>query len=168
MKILPFSRENRAILGTFVGTAIGAFFVFYLASGHFFSNYSPSEKSETSGGERKEMTEPENFSGEAGAGDKTTVSVDLLPEGARPDVVTVPLGGFVQFNTKDGKKHSMSQGAGNQYEHMHEHNETGANSPEFGEGEAYRVDFKKVGTYYFHDHLNANLAVTVIVYQSES
>jgi|GEM_PF-7069180 len=98
----------------------------------------------------------------------SVILVDLLPEGARPDVVTLIVGGALQFNTKDGKRHILSQGEGDQFGHGHGHAGAGSlDSAEFGAGEAYRVQITKKGTYFFHDHLNPEIGVTVIVYEPE-
>lgn len=84
-----------------------------------------------------------------------------LREGkADPATVAVPAGSFVQFNSADGTTHNMSQGKGGA---AHEHNGSFSSGP-FKADEAWRVQFKKEGTYHFHDHYNPNINVMVVVY----
>ena len=71
---------------------------------------------------------------------------------------------MLQFNTKDGKKHRIAIGqGGTEHEHI-----SATNSGDFGAGEAWRVRFDKVGTYFFHDHYNPNVNVLVVVYEPGS
>jgi len=91
--------------------------------------------------------------------------VSLLHNKAEPNVVTVKIGEHVQFNSKDGKKHHISSGAGKAYEESHNHEGEGIESGVFGPDEGYRIQFKKAGTYEFHDHTNPNIYITVVAYQ---
>lgn len=88
------------------------------------------------------------------------VQIQLQGNKATPDTVTVKVGETVQFNTADGKKHEIALGQGG---HDHEHIGT-YSSGDFGAGEAWRVQFKQAGNYYFHDHFNPDINVLVVVY----
>ncbi|MDQ3123618.1 MAG: hypothetical protein M3Q14_02965 [bacterium] len=73
--------------------------------------------------------------------------VDLNPEGPSPDQVNVPIGGSVQFNSRDGQKHALSLGSGSG-ERAHEENTTGTDSlahgtsdPEHNEAEVDHEEF---------------------------
>lgn len=100
--------------------------------------------------------------------------VSLTDQGAQPNAVAVVKGGYVQFDTKDGKQHSMSQGKGAHEVHheahseVHEHQAYGKESGVFGPSEAYKVQFHQTGTFNFHDHLNPKLSITVVVYEPGS
>ncbi|PLS81799.1 hypothetical protein CYG49_01500 [Candidatus Saccharibacteria bacterium] len=86
--------------------------------------------------------------------------IALKGEGAHPTTIAVPVGSFVQFNSADGKSHSLSLGGGGE-----EHSHTGDfSSGTFGADEAWRVQFKDEGTFKFHDHLNPKINVLIIVY----
>ncbi len=93
-------------------------------------------------------------------------TVDLLPDRAEPNTVLIPVGGVVQFNSKDGKTHNIAEGQGDDYDRNHGHTDpgTGVESGAFGADEGYKVTFKQAGTYFFHDHLNPALAISVIAY----
>ena len=101
------------------------------------------------------------------------ICVALTPDGVKPDNLAVKVGDFVQFNTLDGKLHNISMGAGKD---GHESDDHSAHNPDhehigdyssgdFGENEAWRVQFKKAGTYRLHDHYNPNLEILVVVYE---
>ncbi len=86
--------------------------------------------------------------------------VALTEKGADPDIVTVTTGSFVQFNSADGKKYSIAlEHAAAQHD-----DDSEFHSNEFGKGEAYRVQFKKDGSYTFRDEFNPKVRVTVIAY----
>lgn len=91
--------------------------------------------------------------------------VSLLKDRIEPNTVLVKQGEFVQFNSKDGKSHHLSPGKGKASNDGHEHAGMGLESGVFGSDEAYRVQFKKPGTYEFHDHNNPKLRVTVVAYK---
>lgn len=87
--------------------------------------------------------------------------VSLKPNEADPDTITVKVGDVVQFNSADGKAHSLSTGLGGA---AHEH--TGPySSGEFKADEAWRVKFKEAGTFKFHDHNNPKINILVVAYQ---
>lgn len=88
------------------------------------------------------------------------ICVNLLQNEASPNTLAVTNGSYVQFNSADGKAHSLSLGAGGD-EHSHEGK---FSSGEFKSDEAWRVQFTKDGTYTFHDHLNPKINVAVVVY----
>lgn len=79
---------------------------------------------------------------------------------ASPDTIAVKLGSYLQFNSADGKPHSLSLGKGGD-----EHNHRGKfNSGEFSSDEGWRVQFNEEGSFFFHDHLNPKINVLVVVY----
>lgn len=86
--------------------------------------------------------------------------IALEKDGAEPATIAVLVGSFVQFNSADGKSHSLSLGGGGD-----EHSHTGQfSSGTFKADEAWRVQFKDEGTFKFHDHFNPNINVLIIVY----
>jgi plastocyanin len=89
--------------------------------------------------------------------------VSLLKNRADPEIVIVRVGDYVQFNARDGREHNLSQGSGNAVEDNHAHKETGLESGVFKSDEAYKIQFKKVGIYSFHDHNNPDTYIRVIV-----
>jgi plastocyanin len=91
--------------------------------------------------------------------------VALLGGRADPDELVIKVGESIQFNSKDGKSHNISEGEGNDYDKSHEHNpQNFSESGTFGPDEAFILKFNKIGTYFFHDHLNPDIYVTVVVY----
>jgi plastocyanin len=97
----------------------------------------------------------------AASGCDVDVCVLLTAEGAKPDIIALKAGGFVQFNSADGKKHSLSLGSGGS-----EHSHSGPfSSGNFDGDEAWKVQFKEKGTFQFHDHYNPELNVLVVVYE---
>lgn len=91
-----------------------------------------------------------------------THMVSLLKDKADPDIVLAQVGDYVQFNARDGRQHILEQGSGNAVDKNHAHKE-GVTSGVFNSDEAYKVQFKKVGIYSFHDHKNADIYIRVIV-----
>lgn len=91
--------------------------------------------------------------------------VSLYEKGADPDALFVGVGESVQFNSRDGKSHIIAQGGGSEFDQEHDHSEFGPQSGLFGPDEAYRVQFKKKGTYHLHDHLNPKIFVTIVAYE---
>jgi plastocyanin len=88
------------------------------------------------------------------------VCVNLLQNEASPNTLAVTNGSYVQFNSADGKTHSLSIGGGGD-----EHNHKGKfSSGEFKADEAWKVQFTEDGTYTFHDHFNPKINVVVVVY----
>lgn len=102
--------------------------------------------------------------------------VALTEEGVNPDTLAVKVGEFVQFNSRDGKKHNISMGKGSDGAESDDHESHSAphehvgdySSGDFGADEAWRVQFKKAGTYRLHDHYNPKLEVVVVVYEPGS
>lgn len=96
--------------------------------------------------------------------------VVLKSDGMYPNELAVKVGETVQFNAADGQKHNIAEGDG-------QHNHTGHNDPshhdhvggfvsgEFQADEAWRVTFKKPGTYKLHDHYNPKQNILVVVYE---
>ncbi len=89
--------------------------------------------------------------------------VSLFHDKASPDTIAVTVGSYVQFNSADGKSHSLSLGQGGE-DHAHTGKFT---SGEFKADEAWRVQFNQEGTFTFHDHHNPDLNVIVIVYAAD-
>lgn len=94
------------------------------------------------------------------------VCVLLTENGMSPDTLAIEKGQFVQFNTSDGKRHEIGIGGGEDaHSHSDEHEHlSDYTSGNFGPGEAWRVQFKQVGTYKLHDHKNPKLTILVVVY----
>lgn len=90
----------------------------------------------------------------------TDLQVDITKQGLQPDTVILKVGQTLQINANDGQKHSFSHGEGGS-----EHSHSGAfSSGDFNDGEAWKVTFKKAGTYQFHDHYNPNINLLVVAY----
>jgi len=88
-------------------------------------------------------------------------TIGLYSDRADPGEVYLKVGQVLQFNTKDGKTHRIALGeGGTDHEHL-----SSTNSGNFGADEGWRVRFDNVGTFYFHDHLNPNINVLVVVYK---
>ncbi len=87
--------------------------------------------------------------------------VSLRSDKASPETVAVARGSYVQFNAADGKSHSLSLGEGG---HDHEHKGS-FHSGTFKADEAWRVQFNDEGTFQFHDHLNPDINILVVVYE---
>lgn len=103
----------------------------------------------------------------AAAGNPAVHQVALKDGAAFPNEVIIELGDQVQFNSSDGRTHNISSGKGNDYGEEHGHVASGADSGEFGADEGYLVSFSEPGTYYFHDHYDADAFITVLVYTPE-
>lgn len=95
--------------------------------------------------------------------EEKTHMVSLLEDRADPDIVIVNTGDQVQFNSRDGKEHNLTQGSGNAADEIHSHDAEGIESGIFKSDEAYKVQFKKRGIYSFHDHFNPDIYIRVIV-----
>ena len=88
------------------------------------------------------------------------ICVALYEDKALPSTIAVTVGSYVQFNSADGKSHNLSIGQGGL-----EHEHTGKfYSGEFKADEAWRVQFKEEGSFYFHDHFNPKISILVVVY----
>lgn len=96
------------------------------------------------------------------------ICVALTKDGMKPDTLTVKVGEYVQFNSADGEQHNLGIGGGEDGDHVAheaEHEHVGDfSSGDFGADEAWRVQFKQVGTYKFHDHYHPKLNILVVVY----
>lgn len=99
--------------------------------------------------------------------------VALREDGMDPDNLAVKIGEYVQFNSADGKSHNISMGKGadgaeddghESHDAAHEH-VGDYSSGDFKADEAWRVQFKKAGTYRLHDHYNPKLEILVVVYE---
>lgn len=95
--------------------------------------------------------------------------VSITKDGMKPDSLSVKVGEYVQFNSADGQQHNFGLGAGeddtDHQAHAAAHEHIGDfTSGDFNADEAWRVQFKTVGTYKFHDHYNPKLNILVVVY----
>lgn len=86
----------------------------------------------------------------------------LTAKGATPDALVVPVGEYVQMNSADGRVYNIGYGRGDSETKEHEHLGGVLDSGDFGAGEAFKVQIKEPGTFYFHDHYNAKTIVTVV------
>lgn len=104
------------------------------------------------------------------------VCVSLTTTGMSPNELAVKIGEFVQFNSADDQMHNISMGRGedgskgqNHEAHNAPHEHIGDySSGDFGADEAWRVQFKKAGTYHLHDHYHPNLQIVIVVYDSNN
>ncbi|HUP26270.1 MAG TPA: hypothetical protein VM124_01325 [Candidatus Limnocylindrales bacterium] len=102
------------------------------------------------------------FSSDCG---QRTTCIALEKDQAQPNAVTVPVGGYVQFNSADGRQHNIGLGGGDEH-HDGKHVHLGAYaSGDFKADEGWKVQFNEMGTYDFHDHYHPDIHVTVVVYQ---
>ncbi len=86
--------------------------------------------------------------------------ISLSKQSSQPGVITVTSGSYVKFNSGDGQKHNVALiHSGIQHE-----DENRYESGDFGADEAWKVQFKKDGTYTFEDKYNENAEISVIVY----
>jgi plastocyanin len=90
--------------------------------------------------------------------------VYLQSDHAAPDIITVAVGGFIQFASADGKTHNLGLGEGDAHHDGSHKHEGSFVSGDFKADEAWRVQFKKTGTYKLHDHYRPDITVTVVVY----
>lgn len=96
------------------------------------------------------------------------VHVGLKNDTADPSVVSVKIGQYVQFDSRDGQSHSLTQGTTAAAGAVAHHAANGnASSGVFKANEAWQAQFKKAGTYSFYDELNPKIQVTVVAYQSK-
>ena len=91
--------------------------------------------------------------------------VALTEKGANPTDLLIKVGEYVEFDSKDGRVHDIASGAGDGDGEHHDHTANGVESGDFKPDEGYRVQFKEIGSYYFHDHLNPTLTISIGVYQ---
>jgi plastocyanin len=94
------------------------------------------------------------------------ICVALTPQGMVPNELAVKVGEYVQFNAADGERHNIAEGDGLGTHDGHvEHKHVGEfYSGEFGADEAWRVQFKKPGTYLLHDHYHPYQKILIVVY----
>ena len=91
--------------------------------------------------------------------------INLESGKANPADVLIKIGDYVEFDSKDGKTHDIASGKGNDYGKHHDHTATdGIESGPFAPDEGFKVQFKQIGLFFFHDHLNPNIAISVAVY----
>lgn len=93
-----------------------------------------------------------------------TKAVALERDAAKPSVVAVKKGEYVQFNSRDGREHNLVQGqldGGVSGGHGTSDKQSGI----FKANEAWRVQFKEKGTYNFYDQFNPRIVITVITYE---
>ncbi len=106
------------------------------------------------------LSQKDTSSSQAQAQECKDTCVELHEDKATPDTITVTVGSYVQFNSADGKSHSLSLGNGGE-----EHSHTGKfSSGEFKADEGWRVQFNEEGSFVFHDHLNPKISILVVVY----
>ena len=104
--------------------------------------------------------------------------VSIRADGFSQTELSIKVGTFVEFRSADGRTHDLALGGGTEHitsahteleqttsNHPHDHIE-GTDSGEFGADEAWKVQFKKAGTYVIHDHLHPELNILVIAYES--
>ena len=91
--------------------------------------------------------------------------VALTSSGAQPTDLLIKVGEYVEFDSKDGRIHDIASGVGDGDGENHAHSTTGIESGNFKPDEGYMVQFKAVGSYYFHDHLNPTVTISVAVYE---
>jgi plastocyanin len=105
--------------------------------------------------------------------------VSIRPDGFSQSELAVKVGTFVEFRSADGRTHNLALGEGTEHDSSDNHTEpaqasvdhphdhvSGTESGEFGADEAWKVQFKKAGTYVIHDHLHPELNILVVVYET--
>lgn len=90
--------------------------------------------------------------------------VALTSKGASPADLLIKVGEYVEFDSKDGAIHDIASGAGNGDGENHAHDAAGLESGDFKADEGYKVQFKKIGSYFFHDHLHPTSTISIAVY----
>ncbi len=88
--------------------------------------------------------------------------VAIYQDKIEPFAVTIDPGEVVEFDPKDGKRHDIAEGRGGE-EMSHDHPSGALESGTFDGSRAYQILFKKPGIYFFHDHDNPEMGLTVIV-----
>ncbi|MBA3723598.1 MAG: hypothetical protein H0W89_01745 [Candidatus Levybacteria bacterium] len=136
---------------------IASIFVFFVAGGIVYSLHNQGV-----------LFASQNASPEEKKKDTGVTLVALKNDKAIPDAVAIKVGEYVQFNSKDGKSHEIASGTGDGYGNDHGHDQSGVDSGVFDADEAYKVQFKKTGTYEFHDNKNPKIFVTVVVYKPDT
>lgn len=91
--------------------------------------------------------------------------INLYSDKFSPNTLAIKINESVEFDSKDGGKHTIVQGKGDGMQDIHNHDSNSSlQSKEFNSDEGYRVNFKQVGTYFFSDTKITNDYVTVVVY----
>lgn len=98
--------------------------------------------------------------------------VSIQKEGFSQSELAVKVGSYVEFRSADGRSHNLALGQGTEKDaRVHESDQPtshdhvgGTESGDFGADEAWRVQFKKAGTYIIHDHLHPELNILVVAY----
>lgn len=113
--------------------------------------------------------------------------VYINSNGFSQDEMAVKVGESIEFRTADGQTHNLALGNGMEVHESAEvhdnsegrHDEEGAEatgshdhiggteSGVFGADEAWRVQFKKPGTFVVHDHLRPDSSILIVVYESK-
>lgn len=92
---------------------------------------------------------------------KTIHNVDLRKDNNQPIDLLVNTGEYVQFNSKDGGKHQIVAGGHTGGDHGgHGQVDSGV----FNDDQGYLLQFKEIGKFDFHDNLDRDYTITVIVY----
>lgn len=86
--------------------------------------------------------------------------VSITKDGAKPEIITIKSGQSVQFNSADGLRHNLTL-VHSAAQHSDDAHYT---SGVFARDEAWRVQFKKDGTYTFGDTFNPDMFINVVVY----
>ena len=90
--------------------------------------------------------------------------VALHATSSEPSYLLIKTGEYVEFDSKDGKSHNIASGVGNGNDEKHDHQQGQVESGEFAPDEGFLAQFNKVGTFYFHDHQNPNINISIGVY----
>ncbi len=91
----------------------------------------------------------------------TIHNVDVHRDNDQPIDLLVNKGEYVQFNSKDGGNHQIVLGG---HGSDHHGGEGQIDSGVFKAEEGYRVQFKESGKFNFHDNLDRDYTITIIVY----
>jgi plastocyanin len=97
--------------------------------------------------------------------------VELSAGKANPNTLIIKTGELVQFVAKDGQSHKIGQGDPDPALHdeaskaQHDKSLNDIQSEIFNDN--FRTEFKKAGTYHFHDHLHPEIVIQVIVFDPE-
>lgn len=99
------------------------------------------------------------------------ICVNIEADGMKPNELALKTGEFVQFNTADNRKHNIalenSEGtklSENNQPSRDMNTESEYKSGEFGKDEAWRVQFKKPGTYRLYDRNYPENKILIVVY----
>ena len=122
------------------------------------------------------------------SGDKTCngTCVYIKSDGFSQDEIAVKVDQSIEFRTADGQSHNLALGSGTEAHESAGHDDAevdhhdgdeetgsthdhvvGTDSGVFGPDEAWRVQFKKPGTFVIHDHMHPDLSILVVAYESK-